>query len=305
MPAAGYRKQENLGEGTFGVVAKAIKLDTNEVVAIKKIRQRASKSGMELPTLREIMLLQELQHENVIALHEVYVHNGSLNLVFEFCATDLEHVIQDKKMILDAARIKACMLGTLQGLAYCHASWVLHRDMKPGNLLLGPDGTVKLADFGLARVFGSPDRKYTGQVVTRWYRAPELLFGAKFYGSPVDLWSVGCIFAEMMLRVPFFPGTSDIDQLARVFTALGTPTESTWPGLSSLPDYVPFQGVPGTPLRDIFSAASQEALSLLEMLLAFSPSSRISAADALYHPYFSELPPPAAAKDLLPRREKA
>ena len=186
-----YLKQENLGEGTFGVVAKAIKRATNEVVAIKKIRQRASKSGMELPTLREIMLLQELQHENVIALHEVYVHNGSLNLVFEFCATDLEHVIQDKKMILDAARIKACMLGTLRGLAYCHASWVLHRDMKPGNLLLGPDGTVKLADFGLARVFGSPDRKYTGQVVTRWYRAPELLFGAKFYGSPVDLWSVG------------------------------------------------------------------------------------------------------------------
>ena len=256
-PAAAYLKQGKLGEGTFGEVVKAIKQETNEVVAIKRIRRRASKSGLELPTLREIMLLQELQHENVIMLHEVYVHNGNINLVFEFCSTDLERVINDKKMILDPARIKACMLGTLRGLAYCHASWVLHRDMKPGNLLLAADGTVKLADFGLARVFGSPDRKYTGQVVTRWYRAPELLFGAKFYGSPVDLCSVGCIFAEMMLRVAYFPGTSDIDQLARIFTALGTPTEATWPGLSSLPDYVPFQPVPGTPLRDVFTAASK------------------------------------------------
>lgn len=304
MPASDYRKLENLGEGTFGVVTKAEKSDTGEIYAIKKIRGRASKTGQDQPTLREIMLLQELRHDNVIRLQEVYVHNGNLNLVFEFCRTDLERVIQDKAMVLDAARIKAYVLGTLRGLAYCHESWVLHRDMKPGNLLLSEDGVVKLADFGLARVFGSPDRKFTGQVVTRWYRAPEILFGAKFYGSAVDLWSVGCIFAELMLRVPYFPGTSDIDQLARVFTALGTPDESTWPGLTSLPDYVAFQPVPGTPFRDVFTAADDESLSLLAKLLTFSPSERVSAADALKHPYFAAQPPPANGCDLVPPRKR-
>ena len=178
-------------------MTRALRHETGETVAIKKIRTRASKTGTDLSTLREIMLLHELQHRHVITLHEVYVHNNSLNLVFEFCTTDLEHVIKDKKMVLTKPHIKAYLQGTFRGLAYCHASWVLHRDLKPGNLLLTADGVVKLADFGLARAFGSPDRKFTGQVVTRWYRAPELLFGAKFYGSPVDLWSVGCILMEL------------------------------------------------------------------------------------------------------------
>jgi cyclin-dependent kinase 7 len=206
MPYEDYEKQGHLGEGTFGVVTKAVRRAGGEVVAIKKLRSRAAKEGTELATLREIMLLHELKHPNVCELMEVYVHNGAISLVFEFCSTDLEVLIKDRDWRIDPARVKGYMLGTLRGLAFCHASWVLHRDMKPGNLLISPSGVVKLADFGLARLFGSPERKLTGQVVTRWYRAPEVLFGAKFYGPPVDLWSVGCIFAELLTRVPYFPG---------------------------------------------------------------------------------------------------
>ena len=118
--------------------------------------------------------------------------------------------------------------------------WVLHRDLKPNNLLIAPDGTLKLADFGLARVFGSPDRTLTNQVFQRWYRAPELLYGARSYGPAVDMWALGCIFAELMLSRPYFAGTSDLDQLAKVFAALGTPTEEDWPGMRTLPDFVEY-----------------------------------------------------------------
>ena len=306
MPVADYEKQGVLGEGTFGVVTKAVHSQTRAVVAIKKLRSRAfSKEGTGVATLREIMLLQELRHENVIDLIEVFVHHGAISLVFEYCTADLEAVIKDREVLLDPPRIKGYLLGTLRGLAHCHESWVLHRDLKPGNLLLTPDGDVKLADFGLARLFGSPERKYTGQVVTRWYRAPEILFGAKFYGPSVDLWSVGCIFAELLTRVPYFPGETDIAQLSKVFTVLGTPTEESWPGVSSLPDYIGFKPQEPTPLRSLFSAASEAALDLLGQLLTLNPGARISAPAALEHSYFTaEEPPPAPRADLAPMRDR-
>ena len=146
-----------------------------------------------------------------------------------------------------------------------------------------------MADFGLARVFGSPNRKFTHQVFARWYRAPELLLGSKACGPGVDIWAVGCIFAELMLRKPFFPGSSDIDQLGRIYAGLGTPTES-WPGHANLPDWMEFQFTPAPPLRQLFATAPPDALDLLSKLLAFDPNRRISAEQALRHPYFDAQP---------------
>ena len=283
-PATDYEKQDKIGEGTFGTVHRAVVVATGKVVAIKKLKKT---QGTDVATLREIMLLQELRHPNVVELVEVYVHKAQISLVFEFCATDLEAVIKDRTKVLDNTTIRSYLRGTLCGLAHCHANWILHRDMKPGNVLLDSAGEVKLADFGLARFCGSPERKFTGQVVTRWYRAPELLFGAKFYGPSVDLWSVGCILAELLQRVPFFPGTSDIDQLSKVFSTLGTPNTSDWPNVSSLPDYVAFEPTVGTPLSSIFGAAGPDAVSLLQALLTFCPAKRITAEDALQHPFCS------------------
>lgn len=267
-------------------------------MAVKKLlNSRSSSSGLELSTLREIMLLQEIKHDNVIDLIEVFVHQGAINLVFEFCKADLEGLIKDSSVVLDTARVQGYMLGALRGIAHCHSSWVLHRDLKPGNLFVSPTGVVKVGDFGLARFFGSPERRYTGQVVTRWYRAPELLFGAKFYGPAVDMWSLGCIFAELLLRVPYFPGNSDIEQLSRIFTARGTPTERSWPGVSSLPDYIAFREQPGVPLRETFSAVSDHALELLGGLLALDPAARLTAQAALDAAYFAAAPPAVASPE--------
>uniref|UniRef100_A0A673LTT2 Cyclin-dependent kinase 7 n=1 Tax=Sinocyclocheilus rhinocerous TaxID=307959 RepID=A0A673LTT2_9TELE len=261
-----YEKLDFLGEGQFATVYKARDKTTNTIVAIKKIKvghRTEAKDGINRTALREIKLLQELSHPNIIGLLDAFGHKSNISLVFDFMETDLE-------------------------------------DLKPNNLLLDENGVLKLADFGLAKAFGSPNRVYTHQVVTRWYRAPELLFGARMYGVGVDMWAVGCILAELLLRVPFLAGDSDLDQLTKIFEALGTPTEETWPGLSSLPDYVSFKLFPGTPLEHIFSAAGDDLLELLKGLFTFNPCTRTTASQALKMKYFSNRPGPTPGP-LLPR----
>ncbi|XP_071716300.1 cyclin-dependent kinase D-3-like [Rutidosis leptorrhynchoides] len=295
-----YLKREVLGEGTYGVVFKAIDTKTGQTVAIKKIRLGKQKEGVNFTALREIKLLKELKDPNIIELTDCFPHKGNLHLVFEFMETDLEAVIRDRNIVLSPTDIKSYVQMTLKGLAVCHKKWVLHRDMKPNNLLIGPGGQLKLADFGLARIFGSPDRRFTHQVFARWYRAPELLFGAKQYGPGVDVWAAACIFAELLLRRPFLQGSSDIDQLGKIFAAFGTPKPSQWPDLIYLPDYVEYQFVPGQPLKTLFPMASDDALDLLSKMFAYDPKARISAQQALEHRYFSSGPPPTEPA-LLPR----
>ncbi|KAK9989416.1 hypothetical protein SO802_029655 [Lithocarpus litseifolius] len=295
-----YLKREVLGEGTYGVVFKAIDTKTGQTVAIKKIRLGKQKEGVNFTALREIKLLKELKDPNIIELIDAFPHKGNLHLVFEFMETDLEAVIRDRNIFLSPADIKSYLQMTLKGLAICHKKWVLHRDMKPNNLLIGSNGQLKLADFGLARIFGSPDRKFTHQVFARWYRAPELLFGTKQYGSGVDVWAAACIFAELLLRRPFLQGSSDIDQLGKIFAAFGTPTPSQWPDMVYLPDYVEYQFVPSPTLRSLFPMASDDALDLLSKMFTYDPKSRISVQQALEHRYFSSAPPPTNP-DKLPR----
>jgi len=298
-----YLKQDKIGEGTYGLVYKAVRKGKNEVLAMKKIRMGDIKDGVSFTAIREIKILQEIKHENVIGLRDVFASKSNVFLVFDFMESNMEVLIKDRDIILSPSDIKSYMKMLLQGVEALHNAWVLHRDLKPNNLLIGSDGVLKLADFGFARMFGSPNPRYTHQIVTRWYRAPELLFGAKSYGTAIDIWAVGCIFAELMLRTPYFAGDSDIDQLSKIFAALGTPTEEIWPGMTSLPDYIPYNYCPPTPFKQLFTAATDDAIDLLSAMLRYSPSSRLTATEALKHPYFINYPPPTIPSEL-PRSNK-
>jgi cyclin-dependent kinase 7 len=191
-------------------------------------------------------------------------------------------------------------------VSFCHQHFVLHRDIKPNNLLLAADGEVKLADFGLARSFSDPYPNMTHQVITRWYRPPELLFGARHYGGAVDVWSMGAVFAELILRTPFLPGNTDVHQLELITQAVGTPTEENWPGVSRLPDYV----VPGGEVRPVqgrehftglFGTAGAAGVELLMGMLRLDPRKRPSAREVLAHKWWTIEPRPTRKQDL-PRR---
>ncbi|KAJ9073214.1 TFIIH complex serine/threonine-protein kinase subunit kin28 [Entomophthora muscae] len=255
------------------------------------------KDGLDMSAIREIRALKELHHPNIIELIEVYMQRDNLNLILEFLDADLEMIIKEQSLVFMPSDIKSWMLMTLRGLAHCHSNWILHRDLKPNNLLLASNGLLKLADFGLAREYGDP-QPMSYQVVTRWYRSPELLFGARHYSEGVDMWAVGCIFAELMLRTPFLAGDNDLHQIETTFKAMGTPNEQIWPGMKKLPHFLEFTVFPKTPLRALFTAASSEALDLLEKMLIYDPTKRISALDALRHKYFSESPHPTSPEKL-------
>ncbi|XP_072166833.1 cyclin-dependent kinase 7-like [Diadema setosum] len=299
-----YEKIDFLGEGQFATVYKARDLKHDgKIVAVKKIKlghRAEAQDGINRTALREIKLLQELRHNNIIGLLDCFGHRSNISLVFDFMETDLEVIIKDTNLVLTPAHIKAYTVMALRGLEYLHSNWILHRDMKPNNLLVDDKGVLKIGDFGLAKFYGSPNRIYTHQVVTRWYRCPELLFGARIYGTGVDMWAMGCILAELLLRVPFLPGESDLDQLSRIFQTLGTPSEEEWPNMSELADYIVFKKFPGTPLQDIFTAATDDLLDLLRALLLMNPCKRCKATEALKMPYFFNKPAPTAGS-LLPR----
>eukprot|EP00891_Asterochloris_glomerata_P005265 jgi/Astpho2/5265/fgenesh1_pm.00074_%23_26_t len=293
-----YIKGEVLGEGTFGVVFKATHKETGQVVAIKKIRLGKASEGVNVTALREIKLLKELTCPNVVQLVDVFQHKQNLSLVFEYMETDLEIVIKDKSVNLSPPDVKAYLQMLLRGLGFCHSRWVLHRDVKPNNFLIAATGELKLADFGLARIFGSPDRKWTNQVFANWYRAPELFFGSTCYGPAVDVWAAGCCFAELLLRRPWFIGTSDLDVLSKVFAALGTPTEAQWPDMRALPNFVEYSRTEAPPLGSIIKGASEDALDLLAKMMQFDPKRRITLQDALAHRYFTSAPLPTTPAQL-------
>jgi cell cycle related kinase len=193
------------------------------------------------------------------------------------------------------------MLMLLKGVAFCHANHIMHRDLKPANLLISSTGHLKIADFGLARVFSDDgSRLYSHQVATRWYRAPELLYSARRYDEGVDLWAVGCIFGELLNNSPLFPGETDIQQLCCVLSVLGTPTEEVWPGMTQLPDYnkISFTNFPSVPFERLLPDASPTAIDLLSRFLVYSSKDRLPASEALLHQYFFLYPLPAHHSEL-------
>uniref|UniRef100_A0A674H5M2 Cell division protein kinase 5 n=22 Tax=Neognathae TaxID=8825 RepID=A0A674H5M2_TAEGU len=213
-----YEKLEKIGEGTYGTVFKAKNRETHEIVALKRVRLDDDDEGVPSSALREICLLKELKHKNIVRLHDVLHSDKKLTLVFEFCDQDLKKYFDSCNGDLDPEIVKSFMYQLLKGLAFCHSRNVLHRDLKPQNLLINRNGELKLADFGLARAFGIPVRCYSAEVVTLWYRPPDVLFGAKLYSTSIDMWSAGCIFAELAnAGRPLFPGNDVDDQLKRIF----------------------------------------------------------------------------------------
>jgi len=286
-----YEKLEKIGEGTYGTVFKAKNRESGEIVALKRVRLDDDDEGVPSSALREICLLKELKHPNIVFLHDVLHSERKLTLVFEHCDQDLKKYFDSLNGAIDLEVVKSLMYQLLLGLNFCHTHNVLHRDLKPQNLLINKNGELKLADFGLARAFGIPVRCYSAEVVTLWYRPPDVLFGAKLYTPSIDMWSAGCIFAELAnAGHPLFPGSDVDDQVKRVFKLLGTPTEDTWPGMSTLPDFKPFPLYhPNLTFSQVVPKLSSRGRDLLQRLLVCNPSGRLSAQESLSHIYFSDL----------------
>jgi len=284
-----YKRTKKLGEGTYGVVYKAENVHTGEEVALKAIRLESEEEGVPCTAIREISLLKELDHPNVVRLIEIIHDVDKLTLVFEFCDQDLKQYLDAHFGIIDHTKIKWFLYQLLKGVEYCHKRRVLHRDLKPQNLLISKkDNTLKLADFGLARAFTVPVRNYSPEVVTLWYRAPEVLMGFKNYSTPIDMWSIGCIFAEMKNGKPLFTGKTPEQQLGSIFKGLGTPTPEHYPKIVELPQYRDdFHTYPGKDLNVLVPGLEDEGYDLLRKLVHYDPSKRPSASEAINHPYLA------------------
>ncbi|XP_032819314.2 cyclin-dependent kinase 20 [Petromyzon marinus] len=296
-----------IGEGAHGIVFRAKHIESGETVALKKVALRRLEDGIPNQALREIKALEEIEdNPYVVKLRDVFPHGTGFVLAFEFMLSDLAEVIRDSERPLSQAHVKSYMSMLLKGVAFCHHNSIMHRDLKPANLLISSMGHLKIADFGLARVFSNDgDRLYSHQVATRWYRAPELLYGARKYDEGVDLWAVGCILGELLNCSPLFPGENDIEQLCCVLRVLGTPNQHVWPEITELPDYnkIAFRENAALPLEEVVPDAPPEAVELLRRLLVYPSRQRIPASEALLHPYFFTAPLPAHHSELpIPQR---
>ncbi|KAK5923307.1 hypothetical protein CgunFtcFv8_000288 [Champsocephalus gunnari] len=245
-------------EGTYGVVYRAKDKKTDEIVALKRLKMEKEKEGFPITSLREINTILKAQHPNIVTVREIVVGSNmdKIYIVMNYVEHDLKSLMETMKQPFLPGEVKTLMIQLLRGVRHLHDNWILHRDLKTSNLLLSHKGILKIGDFGLAREYGSPLKPYTPVVVTLWYRSPELLLGAKEYSTAVDLWSVGCIFGELLTQKPLFPGKSEIDQINKIFKDLGSPSEKIWPGYNELPAVkkMTFTEYPYNNLRKRFGA---------------------------------------------------
>ncbi|KAF2876127.1 serine/threonine-protein kinase crk1 [Massariosphaeria phaeospora] len=307
-----------LGEGTYAVVSAGhYRDDPSKLVAIKKIKLNPEyKDGITMDAIREIKVLSELDHPNIIKLHAVYsTKDQNISIVLEHLPCgDLELLWKNHAIAYGRADIKAWANQLCQAVWFCHVNHVLHRDIKGNNLLIAADGTVKLADFGLARKFADPGYRMTYNVITRFYRPPELLYGCHHYGGAVDVWSVGCVIAELAIREFFLPSETDLQQLALICDVFGTPTDDTWPHVSKLPFYVPpetqktanpasnaLASMRGQPLnwwRQRMPQLGDDGIDLVRGMLTMDPRKRLTAAQSLDHRYWTNAPRPTKKENL-------
>lgn len=296
-----FRKPGNesvIGAGTYGKVFKALHVYTKNLVALKRIRMEGERDGFPVTAVREIKLLQSLKHINVVALLEVMVEKNECYMVFEYMSHDLTGLLNHPTFTLNAAHRKHLSMQLFEGLDYLHKRGVLHRDIKAANILVSNEGILKLADFGLARFYAKRHQlDYTNRVVTIWYRSPELLLGETQYGPAVDIWSAACVMVEVFTRKAIFAGDGgEISQLDKIYSVLGTPHRSEWPGLIDMPWFELMR--PGVRKPNVFEELykdrlSTEAYDLLLQMLRYDPAKRPTAAQVLEHAYFTaEAPAP-------------
>lgn len=291
-----YKRLNLIEEGSYGIVYRAENLQTGEIVALKKLKFDEMGPGFPITSLREINTLKCLDHPNILGCREVVVGDThrDVYIVMDFIEHDVKTLMDHMDKPFLQSEVKTLMLQLLSAAAEMHDKWIIHRDLKTQNLLMTNRGIMKIADFGLATSFGDDEVDLTKLVVTLWYRAPELLLSSRIYDSAIDMWSIGCIFAELLSHRPFLRGKSELDQLYLIYKHVGVPSDETWLDYKFLPLAKPAQlpSKPAIPLKDQFPSATPMALDLLDQLLTLDPKRRITARQALSHPYFEESPPP-------------
>ncbi|KAK5653108.1 hypothetical protein OQA88_9207 [Cercophora sp. LCS_1] len=307
-----YTKLNDIEEGAYGFVSRAQSTLTHEIVALKRLKHDPKdRSGLPVTGLREIQILKDCSHRNIVQLREVVVGDSSpsaIFLVLEFVEHDLKSILEDMPNPFLASEIKTLLGQLASGLGYLHSHYILHRDLKTSNLLLSNRGLLKIADFGMARYIGDPPpAQLTQLVVTLWYRAPELLLGATTYGAAIDMWSVGCIFGELLTREPLLQGKNEVDELTKIFELCGLPTEDSWPSFRRLPNAralrlpskVPGAATTGSIVRARFPLLTAAGADLLASLLSLDPERRPTAREMLEHEYFRQ-DPRAKREDMFP-----
>jgi len=288
-----YKRLEKLGEGTYGLVYKARDLVNNNIVAIKKIKLDNNEEGIPATTMREISLLSHLRHPNIVEMSGCLCVDGELYLVFEYMTCDLKGFLDNMapNQFLDTRRLKKFTYYLTEGIRHCHARRILHRDLKPQNILISDDNQIKIADFGLGREHGLPIAELTHEVVTLWYRPPEILLGKKRYSGCCDVWGIGCILSEMATKSPLFVGDSEIDQLFQIYRVMGTPNPTSWPGIELLPEYKAVG--PKWKKKDLAQTLNGKldasGVDLLEQSLIYAPNKRVTAKRMMLHEWFDEI----------------
>ena len=290
----------HIEEGSYGWVSRAKDVASGEIVAIKKLKMEgATTSGFPVTGMREIQCLMQSRHRHIVGLKEVVVGDtlDQVHLVMEFLEHDLKTLQEDMQEPFLPSEVKTLMQQLVSGVGYLHDHWILHRDLKTSNILMNNQGEIKIADFGMARYFGNPPPQMTQLVVTLWYRAPELLLGAEEYDQAIDIWSLGCIFGELLSKEPLLMGKNEVGQLSKIFELCGVPNEQNWPGYRKLPNaksirFPRNQQSLGAAIQAKFPFLTAAGGSLLSSLLSLNPDVRPDCDEVLKHAYFNEDPRP-------------
>lgn len=285
-----------IGKGRWGTVYKAKDKKTGQLLALKIVAtvENDIQVGIPKSLLREISFLKHLKHQNIVRLFDVIHTNASVVLVMEYLDQDLKKYMEAFPEGLSTSKTKSLMFQLLSAVNFCHLRRILHRDIKPQNILINSNEEVRLADFGLARSFGLPVSEYSAEVVSLSYRPPELFFGCTQYSVGVDMWGIGCLFAEMSNGAQLFAGASHTEEMIPlIFSTLSTPTLASWPSLRELPQFDQYQSFVTPPetlktvcWRSLAPKLDSFGLDLLSRFLRYEPVSRIASDNALQHPFF-------------------